>query len=92
MHLFEITATRTDPIAVFASSYALAVEIYMAWWLINKDCDLPDLQVRQRNPDWPGINQQHLHRTFAAGIAGIGTYDANAGWAIAAPATAGGVC
>ncbi len=92
MHLYEIAATGSDPITVFAPTYAAAVEIYMAWWLIHKECDLPDLEIRQRNPEWPGINRQHLRRAFAAGIAGVGTYNADAGWAILAPAVAGGVC
>jgi hypothetical protein len=63
----------------------------MAWWLIHKNRDLPDLEVKQRNPEWPGINQQHLRRAFTAQTAGVGTYDADAGWVIVAPAVVGGL-
>ncbi|MGN7160748.1 hypothetical protein [Sphingomonas sp. SAFR-052] len=89
MHLYQITATGNDPMAVFAESYPTAVEIFMTWWLINEGGELPDLEVKRRNPNWPSINQRHLEEAMAIGMSGIGQYKAGVGWTISPPALVG---
>lgn len=82
MHLYEIAARRSNTLAIFAPNYGAAIEIYLAWWMTHMAGDLPDLEVKQRNPGWPGMHRQHLHEALRLGLAGIGIYEPEEGWTI----------
>lgn len=85
MHIFEVTGAGTSAITIFAMSYDEAVCLYMAYWLARESRDLPDLEVKQRNPAWPGLNRKALDHALASGVSGIGRFDPNEGWRIVSP-------
>jgi hypothetical protein len=82
MHIFEVIGAGAPRLPVFAESYDGAVQIYMAWWLTHRTTDLPDLEVRLRNPCWPGFDLEHVRAALASNIAGVGRYDRQQGWTI----------
>lgn len=88
MHLFEVVAldaTDVPPLPVFAGSYDLAVHYYMLWWLHHREGDMPDLEVRKRNRNWPGLNVMMLDRALQLDKPGIGVFDPDLGWRIDYP-------
>ena len=85
MHLFEVIALDVEsvpPVPVFAESYDFAVCEYVVWWMSHRDGELPDLEVRKRNLNWPGLDAERLAEALSLGISGIGTFDSVAGWMI----------
>lgn len=85
MHIFEVTGAGTTALNVFASSYDDAVRIYMVHWLAQQNGDLPNIEVRQRNASWPGMNRNALAEALSLGISGIGHFDPDHGWRILPP-------
>ena len=85
MHLYEISASGHSSISVFAESYGKAVDLFVSWWMLRQNSDLPDLEVRQRNPSWTGLNTEHLQDALARGVTGIGRYEVSMGWTILPP-------
>lgn len=88
MHLFEVIALDVDDIPtlpVFAVSYDMAVHYYAVWWMHHRHGDLPDLEVRKRNPGWPGLDRTLLASALQLDIAGVGRFDDNIGWTISSP-------
>ena len=62
-----------------------AASIFTAWHLGHRETPVPDFEVKQRNPRWPGINTDHLLAALERGLAGVGRYDARIGWSIRSP-------
>lgn len=88
MHLFEVIALDVESVPavpVFAESYDLAVHQYVIWWMSHRDGDLPDLEVRKRNPTWPGIDSQQLAKALELNLCGMGRFDPATGWSIYFP-------
>ena len=85
MHIFEVTGAGATTLNVFASSYEDAVRIYMVQWLARRSGDLPDIEVKQRNASWPGMDRDALAEALSLGISGIGRYDPDRGWRILPP-------
>lgn len=88
MHLFEVIALDVDDVPalpVFAESYDLAVHQYLIWWMNHREGVLPDLEVRKRNPDWPGLNTDFLAKALELDVPGIGKLDPTQGWSIFFP-------
>lgn len=88
MHLFEVIALDIEGVPtlpVFAESYALAVQQYAIWWMQHQEGDLPDLEVRRRNPLWPGVDTKLLDRALDLNTPGIGRFDPVEGWSIFFP-------
>jgi hypothetical protein len=85
MHIFEVIGAGTPPITVFARSYDEAVRTYMARWLARETGDLPDIEVRRRDPLWAGMDREALAEALSLGISGIGHFDPDKGWAIVSP-------
>ena len=85
MHLFEIIAVDGTTLSVFGADFDEAATLFMAWHLANVVPPLPDFEVRQRNPRWPGLNTQHLLDALARNTVGVGRYDPVHGWAILSP-------
>jgi hypothetical protein len=89
MHLFEVIAVDQTILSVFGGDFDEAVSLFMAWHIANHDTPLPDFEVRQRNPRWPGLNTQHLMDALVRETQGIGRYDPLAGWSILSPVDRG---
>ena len=85
MHIFEVTGAGASGLTVFANSYDDAVRIYMVQWLAKQSSDLPDIEVKQRNASWPGMDRNALAEALSLGISGIGHYDPDQGWRILPP-------
>jgi hypothetical protein len=85
MHLFEIITTGEQPLPVFARSYDEAVLIYLLHRVKQLDIELPDLEVRQRNPSWQGLDSQLLDEALKAESAGVGSFEVGYGWMITSP-------
>lgn len=88
MHLFEVIAVDAEPasaLPVFAKSYDLAVQQYLMWWMHHRDGDLPDLEVRKRNPSWQGLNAALLVKALELDLTGVGHFNSNQGWTIYTP-------
>lgn len=85
MHLFEVIPVDGATLSVFGGDFDEAVSLFMAWHIANRNTPLPDFEVRQRNPRWPGINTLHLMDALARNTAGIGQYDPGPGWTIVSP-------
>ena len=85
MHLFEIVAPESTVVSVFAENYHKAAEFFTVWWMSRYDADLPDFEVKRRNPQWPGLNRQQLVEALSQQIAGVGRYDVEKGWVILPP-------
>lgn len=85
MHIFEVIGAGTSAVTIFATSYDEAVRLYMVYWLARENRDLPDLEVKQRNSAWPGLNFKALDHALASGVSGIGRFDPNKGWTIVSP-------
>lgn len=90
MHLFEIETAIGTRVAVFAECYTHAATLFMAWWVLNHDGELPDFEVKQRNPKWPGLDTAKLMKALHRHVSGIGQFDPVAGWTIAPPTDARG--
>lgn len=88
-HLFEIIAVDGTVLSVFAENFDDAAVLFSAWHVANESHPLPDFEVRQRNPSWPGLNKQHLLDALALDTPGIGRYDPAYGWAILSPVARG---
>lgn len=89
MNLYEINSVEGVVLSVFAANFNDAAALFMAWHIANQEGALPDFEVRQRNPKWPGINTVHLLKALARAKPGIGQYDAGAGWEILSPTETG---
>lgn len=88
MHLFEIVATADESVPavpVFAESYDLAVHQYHIWWRHHRDGNLPDLEVRKRNPTWQGLDVSFLAKALELNSSGVGRFDPDQGWTIYLP-------
>jgi hypothetical protein len=85
MHLFEIITPGEQALPVFARSYDEAVNIYLLHRLKQLDIELPDLEVRKRNPSWPGLDVQMLEEALKSDFAGVGSLVIGHGWTITAP-------
>jgi hypothetical protein len=85
MHLFEIITPSEQPLPVFAKSYDEAVHIYLLHRLKKSNIELPDLEVRKRNPSWPGLDVQMLDEALKSEFAGVGSFQMGHGWTITAP-------
>lgn len=88
MHLFEIIALDIEgvpAVPLFAESYDLAVHHYVIWWMNHREGELPDLEVRKRNPDWPGLDAGLLAKALDLDLPGVGRFDPVAGWTIYFP-------
>jgi hypothetical protein len=85
MHIFEVIGVGATGLNVFATSYDDAVRIYMAHWLARQGGDLPDLEVKQRNVGWAGIDREALTEAMSLEISGIGQFDPERGWRILPP-------
>jgi len=85
MHIFVVTSAGATALDVFATSYDDAVRIYMIHRLARQKGDLPDIEVKQRNASWPGMNLNALAEALSLGISGIGHFDPDQGWRILPP-------
>jgi hypothetical protein len=85
MHLFEIIATDGTILPVFGDDFDEVATLFTAWHMVNREGELPDFEVRRRNPRWPGLNTQHLVEALARNTVGIGRYDRRKGWSIVSP-------
>lgn len=85
MHLFEVITIDGIILSVFAESFEDAATLFTGWHVANHGTLIPDFEIRQRNPRWPGLNTQHLVQAMAQGETGIGRYDPKHGWAILSP-------
>lgn len=85
MHIFEVTGAGTAGLSVFANSYDDALRIYMVHWLARQNGDLPNIEIKQRNASWPGMDRDALAEALALGISGIGHFDPDQGWCILPP-------
>lgn len=85
MHLYEIETTTGERLPVFAACYAESATLFMAWWVINNDGELPDFEVKQRNPRWPGLDTDKLMEALERDVSGVGQFDPASGWSIAPP-------
>lgn len=88
MHLFEVIALDIEgvpAVPVFADSYDLAVQQYSIWWMQHQEGDLPDLEVRRRNPSWPGLDTELLGKALDLDTPGLGKFDPVQGWSIFVP-------
>lgn len=85
MHLYEVTTTTGITLSVFGKSYDEAAAMFSAWNMEHGDRPLPDFEVKQRNPRWPGLNTAHLLAALELGRSGIGQYDPGDGWSISSP-------
>lgn len=85
MHLFEVIGTDGTILPVFGENFDEAATLFTAWHMVNQAGELPDFEVRQRNPRWPGLNTQHLVEALARNTVGIGRYDPRKGWSIVSP-------
>lgn len=85
MKLFEITASGSPPTSVFAESYDEAVSIYMVYWMSHENGELPDIELRQRNALWPGLNTEFLAKALSLEISGMGYLNPDVGWEILPP-------
>ncbi|MDG5487833.1 hypothetical protein NYR55_04265 [Sphingomonas sp. BGYR3] len=83
MHLFEITTADGSTIPVFAAAFDEAATLFTGWHVSMQGTQVPDFEVRQRNPRWPGLNNQHLAEALARNQSGVGSYDPAIGWTIA---------
>lgn len=85
MYLFEVVAVDSDAtpaLPVFADSYGMAVNLYMIWWTHRGESDLPGIEVKMRNTEWPGLDTQRLVKALELGMSGIGRLDPVHGWLI----------
>ena len=82
MRIFEINAVGQHALPVFARSYDEAVGIYILHWTTNRRTGVPDFEVKQRNPSWPGLNRELLADALGRGVAGIGRLHPDQGWVI----------
>lgn len=85
MHIFQVIGAGTPPVTVFAASYDKAVRIYMAHWLARQSGDLPDIEVKRRNPLWAGMDREELAKALTLDLSGIGLFDPERGWRIVPP-------
>lgn len=85
MHLYEIETVTGTRISAFAECYPEAATLFMAWWVINENGELPDFEVKQRNPKWPGLDTGQLVNALERHVSGIGVFDPVSGWTIAPP-------
>ncbi len=85
MHLFEVIATNGEILSVFGKNFDEAAALFTAWHGANHGAPLPDFEVRQRNPRWPGLNTQHLIEALARNVSGVGRHDPANGWVIHPP-------
>ena len=88
MHLFEVIALDVEgvpAVPVFADSYDLAVHQYVIWWLHHREGEMPDLEVRKRNPTWPGLDAGLLNKALELDLSGVGRFDPVTGWTIHFP-------
>lgn len=88
INLYEVIALSAEPvpaIPVFATSYDMAAHYYAIWWMSHRAGDMPDIEIRKRNPGWPGLHVTLLHEALKRNQAGIGRFDAETGWTILMP-------
>lgn len=85
MHLFEIINAEGLILSVFAETFEDAATLFCGWFVANHGNVIPDFEIRQRNPNWPGINTRHLLVALAQDEEGIGRYDRERGWTIHSP-------
>lgn len=85
MHLFEVITVSGQILSVFAENFDDAATLFTGWFVANHGTLVPAFEIRQRNPNWPGINTQHLFAALAANEEGIGKYDREMGWTIHSP-------
>ena len=85
MHLYEVITTTGITLSIFGESYDEAAALFTAWHLEHGDQPLPDFEVKQRNPRWPGLNTGHLLSALEQGLSGVGRYDPDNGWWIGSP-------
>jgi hypothetical protein len=88
MQLYEIVALDikdVPPLPVFAQTYDLAARDYAIWWLHHRDGHLPNIEVRQRNREWPGLDIKRLAEALSREEGGIGHFDPEQGWRIVPP-------
>lgn len=84
-HLFEVIAVDATILSVFAADFDEAATLFTAWYMVNQASPLPDFEIRQRNPRWPGLNTTHLLDALARNVVGVGRYDSTTGWSIMSP-------
>lgn len=89
MHLFEIFKTDGTMLSIFGESFDDAATLFAAWHIVNHKSPLPDFEIRQRNPFWPGVNSKHLFDALATETPGFGRYDPVKGWTIVSPLNRG---
>ena len=85
MYLYLVTPTDGSELSVFAESFDRAVELFTVWWLTHREGLLPDFEVKQRNPAWPGLDTKLLGEALSRDTAGIGLFDPKTGWRIVSP-------
>lgn len=85
MHLYDVTAAGQSSVFIFAMSIGDAVNLFTAFWLLNRDCYLPDVQVKQADPSLI-CDREHLREALTSQIVGIGIYRYDHGWTIYPPA------
>lgn len=89
MHLFEVIALDVQgvpAVSVFADSYDVAVHQYVIWWSHHREGDMPDFEMRKRNPSWPGLDAKLLADALELQRSGVGHFDPDGGWTIYFPA------
>ena len=85
MNLYDVSVQSGSALPIFATDFDQAASIFTAWHLGHRETPVPDFEVKQRNPRWPGINTDHLLAALERGLAGVGRYDARIGWSIRSP-------
>lgn len=85
MYLFEVITIDGIILSVFAEGFEDAATLFTGWHVANHGTVIPDFEIRQRHPRWPGLNTQHLVQALTQGETGIGRYDPKYGWTIASP-------
>lgn len=84
MYIYDMTAAGQPNIFISAMSSGDAVDLFTAFWLLNKGCEMPDLQVRRANTSII-CDQEKLQEAFARSVFGIVVYCYNHGWTIYPP-------
>ena len=85
MELFEITALRKQSLQIFADSYDDAVRTFTEFWATHHGAPFPDLEVKKRNRQWPGLDTALVADALSSGLTGVGRFDPEHGWEILPP-------
>ena len=72
MHLYEIIALNGTILPVFADTFDEAATLFSAWHMVNQEGELPDFEVRRRNPRWRGLHPAHRGGALASDTGGVG--------------------